>query len=134
MSKACYVCGESKPLSAFCKNKGMPSGQVNKCKDCVREYNRKYRLENAERLRAYDRERTKRNTPEYQRDYYHKNPDKIKAHSKVKLAIRKRTLISECCEVCGDTKTHGHHDDYSKPLDVRWLCPLHHKETHARRK
>jgi hypothetical protein len=36
------------------------------------------------------------------------------------------------CEVCGDPQTHAHHDDYSKPLDVRWFCPRHHREEHAR--
>ncbi|UOF80573.1 putative hnhc nuclease [Caudoviricetes sp.] len=35
------------------------------------------------------------------------------------------------CEVCGtDNKVHRHHDDYSKPLQVRFLCPKHHKAIH----
>jgi len=34
------------------------------------------------------------------------------------------------CEVCGATPALRHHDDYSKPLDIRWLCPLHHKAVH----
>ena len=34
------------------------------------------------------------------------------------------------CEVCGERKTHAHHDDYSKPLEVKWLCKKHHDEHH----
>jgi ribosomal protein S27AE len=42
-------------------------------------------------------------------------------------------IIRQPCENCGDLFAEKHHDDYSKPLEVRWLCrPCHlvfHKET-----
>jgi hypothetical protein len=41
-------------------------------------------------------------------------------------ALRDHELCPKECEVCGNPKTQGHHDDYSKPLDVRWLCAKHH--------
>lgn len=28
-------------------------------------------------------------------------------------------------------KANAHHDDYAKPLEVRWLCALHHQRHHA---
>jgi len=35
------------------------------------------------------------------------------------------------CERCGSSvNVHAHHDDYSRPLDVMWLCAKHHKERH----
>jgi hypothetical protein len=34
------------------------------------------------------------------------------------------------CEVCKETNVDAHHDDYNKPLDVRWLCKKHHREHH----
>lgn len=37
------------------------------------------------------------------------------------------------CEVCGTTPAQRHHDDYSKPLEIRWLCPVHHKEVASSR-
>ena len=61
------------------------------------------------------------------------NPEKRKAHTIVTLAIRHGELTVLPCEKCGELKVHGHHDDYSKPLKVRWLCPIHHKEHHSNR-
>lgn len=53
-----------------------------------------------------------------------KNPEKVAAHQAVKEAIRKGILTrpaacSKCSKAC---KPQAHHDDYSKPLEVRWLC------------
>ena len=57
-----------------------------------------------------------------------KNPEKVKAHKAVFHAVRNGTLLPEPC-FCG-VKAHAHHEDYSKPLDVAWLCPFHHKQRH----
>lgn len=46
-------------------------------------------------------------------------------------AIRDGKLIPEPCEVCGNTKVEAHHDDYSKPLQIRWLCHKHHRQLHS---
>ncbi len=45
-------------------------------------------------------------------------------------AIQQGRLERQVCEICGDERTHAHHDDYSKPLSVRWLCPRHHQLFH----
>lgn len=54
-----------------------------------------------------------------------------RAQWKVAAAKLNRVLIPQPCEVCGSEIVDAHHDDYSKPLDVRWLCPLHHRRLHA---
>lgn len=61
-------------------------------------------------------------------------PARVVAYS----AIKKGILIREPCEVCGaygidengKNVIVAHHDDYNKPLDVRWLCYEHHYEWH----
>lgn len=54
------------------------------------------------------------------------------ARDQVKKAIEKGLLVRRPCEVCGASRVDAHHDDYGKPLDVRWLCPPHHREHHAK--
>lgn len=45
--------------------------------------------------------------------------------------IKSGKLVKGACEVCGSTKNvEAHHDDYDKPLEVRWLCRKHHNEHH----
>lgn len=59
------------------------------------------------------------------------NPVKRKAHRAVENAISKGKIERQPCAYCGARgNIHAHHDDYSKPFDVTWLCPLHHKERH----
>lgn len=52
------------------------------------------------------------------------------AHSAVSAARRGGSLIPKPCERCGVAKVDAHHDDYSKPLDVRWLCRACHTRHH----
>ena len=60
-----------------------------------------------------------------------KFPDKARARVTAQRAVSKGTLVRQPCEVCGATDSEKHHDDYNKPLDVRWLCPKHHAEHHV---
>jgi hypothetical protein len=60
-----------------------------------------------------------------------KNREKVLAHKKVRYAIDHGRLERLPCEVCGRTPAHAHHENYGRPLEVRWLCPWHHREEHA---
>jgi ribbon-helix-helix CopG family protein len=53
------------------------------------------------------------------------------AHLLVAKAIREGVLQRTPCEICGDLKVQGHHENYSKPLEVRWLCTEHHRQRHV---
>ncbi|MFA5381843.1 MAG: helix-turn-helix transcriptional regulator [Candidatus Micrarchaeia archaeon] len=61
------------------------------------------------------------------------SPSKL-AQVKVKYAVDHGHLIKpSACEKCGleDIILHGHHSDYSKPLEVEWLCPACHGQVRA---
>lgn len=49
----------------------------------------------------------------------------------IATAIRKGTLIPAGCEICGEPGK-AHHENYSKPMEVKWLCDRHHIEEHKR--
>jgi hypothetical protein len=67
----------------------------------------------------------------YQGKWRKDNPEKYRAQNAVSNAVRDGKLIKGPCAVCGATKRiHGHHEDYSKPLQVTWLCAVHHKQLH----
>jgi hypothetical protein len=57
-----------------------------------------------------------------------KRPEVRSAYNAVQWALRTGRLVRQPCEVCGAEQTEAHHDDYDKPLQVRWLCRTHHVE------
>jgi len=70
-----------------------------------------------------------------QQKYQAKHPLKLIAHRLTNRAVTQGTLVRLPCESCGAAKVEAHHDDYSKPLQVRWLCrPCHLAEHHPHRK
>lgn len=133
--KTCFKCQQRKPLSEFYKHAQMADGHLNKCIECAKRDVRRHRRDNPERVREYDRERAKlahrsamnaAGTREYRARY----PERYRANSAVARAVKTGRLVKLPCFCCGDTVTEAHHPDYSRPLDVVWLCPPHHKEIH----
>ncbi len=102
--KTCMGCGEAKPLGDYYANKGGLAGRQSRCKPCfIRQV---------------------KSTPHY--------PARKAARDAVRVAVRSGRLVrSPTCLACGAVAyTHGHHDDYERRLDVRWLCKSCHEETH----
>ena len=59
------------------------------------------------------------------------DPEVKEAYRLYRRAIKDGVLQPKSCEVCGSgSNIHGHHADYSKPLDVMWLCAKHHRKWH----
>lgn len=83
------------------------------------EYSRKKYRENPAQYR------------EYCRKYAFANRDARYAQLLVHLALKSGKLTKQTCEVCGASKAEAHHDDYTKPLEVHWLCRSHHRKLHA---
>jgi ribosomal protein S27AE len=67
----------------------------------------------------------------YRRRTIAKYPERVRAREKVAYAVRWGHLRRQPCEACGAPKAAAHHDDYSKPLEVRWLCRPCHDTHHA---
>ena len=129
--KRCFKCGQEKPLSDFYRHKRMSDGHVNKCKECNKADVRDNRKSKVEYYRQYDRGRGARKCSEYTAEYRARFPNKYKAHTMVNNAIRDGRLHKEPCAICGATNSiHAHHDDYLKPLNIRWLCAVHHRQWH----
>jgi hypothetical protein len=104
---------------------------VGYCFECKRITERERRLKYKESPDFVVNERIKVNTK------YRDNVDfrlKKLVRASTNRAIRLGLLIKVPCEICGVEKVDAHHDDYSKPWDVRWLCRLHHAEHHKNEK
>ena len=65
------------------------------------------------------------------KEWRKRNPEKVRAHWIVSNAIRYGKLTRKSCEICGNEKSHAHHNDYSKPLEIEWLCHKCHWQKHG---
>lgn len=138
-TKVCFKCDQNLPLTLFYKHRSMKDGRLNKCIECTKAEAVKHRLDNVERIREYDRKRyqdpkRKANVIERNKRYKALNPLKNRARYAVNNAVRDGKLVKpEECSECGSSGIiHGHHDDYGKPLEVRWLCPVCHSAWHQK--
>ncbi len=72
----------------------------------------------------------RRTRPKY-REFTEYQKMRHKAVSYLTVYVKRGKIKKGNCEVCSsDKNVEAHHDDYSKPLDVRWLCRKHHRELH----
>lgn len=55
---------------------------------------------------------------------------KVKARKALNHAVAAGRVIREACCSCGNSKAQAHHEDYSRPLDVVWLCARCHSRLH----
>ncbi len=130
--KRCSNCGAEKPLEQFQIRRASKDGYTASCKICLKERDR-IRDQDPERkamkeryVKGIGREAAAR----AKRKYIEKNPKKRSVHIKTGNAIRDGKIFKQPCEVCGSENVQAHHCDYDKPLEVMWLCPIHHEEWH----
>ena len=129
-TRICGLCGREKPLEEYQRNKSNPLGRAYWCKECRREFDRQRNLrpdrrlyikqweqsERGKQLRAISRKKDRQ-----------QNKDKYRARRLLNKLIKEDVIEKMVCEICGKTGT-GHHPDYSKPVEVVWLCRKHHAE------
>ncbi len=144
-TKTCPSCRHAKPVNSFGRNRCTGDGLNAYCRDCIKLHNRRYRAsllgrEAKQRARQIRRQTASGKAEKARANYRHRRryPEKVQAVNLVTQAIATGRLAPQSCEVCGlaPQRLNGvqviqaHHDDYSKPLDVRWLCPPHHRRLH----
>ena len=146
--KHCNNCDTEKESKEFHKRTASIDGLAARCKPCQKTYD-KDRANNPSRvaarqeyaktdagIEAVSRARkkwannNKDRVYKITKSYRENNPKKYRAHCKVRYEVRLGNLTSKPCEVCGELNSVAHHDDYDRPLDIRWLCPKHHMKWH----
>lgn len=100
---------------------GPSSGrQYYSCRECNRKRCESYRSRNRGRIYEVVRRSTV------------KHMGKHLARLRLNHAVSTGKVEKLPCKVCGRDKAEGHHEDYSKPLDVIWLCRQCHADTHKK--
>lgn len=111
--KYCYFCYKT-PEILMKATKNKSGTQYYSCRECARLRAKKYR----------ETERGKERTRLAVTKSIQKYPNKQKARMLIKQAIlsKKLTRPNECSHCHIKCNTEAHHKDYSKPLEVIWLC------------
>lgn len=133
----CTKCHKDKPLSDFRDSK-----HGYHCKDCRLAMHREWRRRNIIKARKYQQDyyaKFGKNRREWTVDmseaieeWRKNNPEKFAAKSIIHRAVQRGKIIKpKKCTKCGrEVLLSGHHPDYTKPLEVIWLCGSCHKLLH----
>lgn len=64
---------------------------------------------------------------EYRKTHKFTGEAKARANARnyLNMYIRRLKILKQPCEVCGGLNVKAYQEDYSKPLQVRWLCVEH---------
>ena len=137
--KPCIRCCVVKPLEEFYRHPKMRDGHLNKCRRCVKLYAANYqRIKSQDPVWAEkERKRLVEKMTRLGRATRSRRPERHRARILLHLAVKRGAIMkSNHCEKClremPQRKIHGHHKDYTKPLDVEWLCPQCHVEAHRK--
>jgi hypothetical protein len=147
--KRCFRCLSTLPMEEFYKHAQMKDGHLNKCINCTKKDVLKNKLDKIDYYKQYEKSRASipsrvKARLEYRkteagkaavrrahRKYEDNHPERRYAQRALSNALRDGKVSKLNCFICGLEKVEGHHPDYSKPLEVVWLCTEHHKQTHA---
>ena len=132
--KLCGTCKIKKNEFEFGVRKASKDGLAAKCKECQKKYDNQ-RLNDPKRMKMRrDYQKTEAGKIAHNRatkKWSESNTVKRAAHILIGNAVRDGRIIKQPCEECGITfPVHAHHDDYAKPMEVRWLCDMHHNKWH----
>ncbi len=139
MKKTCKICLVEKPLDEFyllfLKTKTQTAKHEGRCKECRRIEGRLHKRKTYDPIAARKQQIKRRDSGRMAISFARsvlKYPEKNKARYTLHNAIATGKIIRQPCEVCGKKESQGHHEDYSKPLEVKWLCRRHHADVHLK--
>ncbi len=137
-NKKCFKCGAKKPLYDFYTHSQMTDGHLNKCKECTKKDVKSHYDKNRVNYYEYERKRAKHpqrkiQQLEYQKKRRQNDPERFSASYLTSNAIRDGRLKRKPCVICGLVEVEAHHEDYSNPLNVVWLCRKHHLAIHYKK-
>lgn len=136
--KTCCVCQKEKQDADYYEVRKGSGKTMAACKLCINDRNKRYRHgAGKEKTLAHDRERDKQPErsqawSERRRVRNEKHPERVKAKNDLHNAVRSGRVVPwpVCAMPECDQKPEAHHPDYSRPLDVVWLCHSHHMMVH----
>jgi len=131
MNKICTKCKETLSVNNFNRAKNTSDRLYPSCKEC----RKKLRGLRADKRKEYDKKyhvKNKEKRKDMCKNYYYQDKERVLAHSAVTSAIRSGKIKRpDACERCKEPKkTEAHHFDYSKPLEIEWLCRSCHTQLH----
>lgn len=133
--KVCSKCNQEKSLTEFYKhphNRDGLSGQCKKCKNIyTSNYIKTHRVQFNISCAKWKRKQSIEYHTKIKRTHRKNNPLKYKARTMITNLLVTGKLKKQPCEECGSNKSQAHHDDYSKPLEIKWLCRNHHLQIHG---
>ena len=137
-TKICFKCNKEQDIDEFYKHPKTADRHLGKCKTCTKKDVSKNYQDKRQQYALYEQERYQQPKRrvfclDNQRKRRKNHPEKYKTATAVSNAIRNGKLIKQPCEKCGDIKVQAHHEDYSKPLDVAWLCRKCHLSLHGKK-
>lgn len=144
--KTCNTCGKEFTSEFFHRNRRTRDGIAHRCKVCANIYKRFHaKSDRARAARARYKISARALFNKWSKEYRERHPESVKqtlrkynsnnklkrsARTSVSNAIRDGKITRGHCSVCGCAKAEAHHDNYSQPLNIRWLCKRHHEELH----
>lgn len=132
MEKTCSQCGMTLPLDSFYRDRRASTGRDARCKVCQRKASQAWRLRNPDHA-LWTRESNPERNRLYKRTPLQRQRNKARAFTRQALRVGVLTRPPTCSS-CGATgRIESHHEDYSKPLEVTWLCRPCHIQRHTDR-
>ncbi len=135
--KRCSDCRCIKSAAHFYKSRTTRDGLQSYCKICLRKRQQSWESAGGRARQTAAQRRYSRRHPERIAATYAKwtsaNKRKHLVAARIRKTIYDGRLQRQPYEVCGRRRhVHGHHDDYAKPYEVRWLCAQHHRDWHRK--